>query len=137
MKVNKSVLARAGEQPTRVIVDVRDQRAYLLVGGRVAVDSPVSTARPGKHTPRGEFKITQKVRTGKISTIYDCPLPYWMRLNSSAIGLHVGELPGYAASAGCVRLPWEGAQVIFDNCKSGTRVQIVDDWRGMQVAKAY
>ena len=99
------------------------------VGGQLAVDTPISTARAGKHTPRGTFKITQRVRTGKTSTIYGCSLPYWMRLDQSAIGMHVGELPGYPASAGCIRLPHDVAPLIFNATKSGTTVRVVDSWQ--------
>ncbi len=125
-EINENVLARASSGNSSVLVDISAQRAYFIVDGQVAIDTPVSTARPGKHTPRGEFKITQKVRTGKTSTIYGCDLPCWMRLNQTAIGLHVGDLPGYPASAGCVRLPWNVAPVLFEHASSGTTVKIVD-----------
>ncbi|MFV1994354.1 MAG: L,D-transpeptidase [Verrucomicrobiales bacterium] len=121
------VAAKDGAR-TEVIVDVGAQRAYVVVGGQVAIDTPISTARNGKHTPRGEFTMTQRVRTGKTSTIYGCPLPYWMRLDDSAIGMHVGDLPGYPASAGCVRLPHNVAPLIFDATSSGTTVRVVDSW---------
>ena len=135
VKVNQKVL-KHGSGQREVIVDIKKQRAYLLVGGAVAVNAPVSTARSDKHTPRGSFRITQRVRSGKTSTIYGCDLPFWMRLGYSAIGLHVGELPGYPASAGCVRLSQEGARLIFDNTSSGVPVRIVDDWKaaGLMVA---
>ena len=80
-------------------------------------------------TTRGTFKITQRVESGKTSTIYGCSLPYWMRLDQSAIGMHVGELPGYPASAGCVRLPAQIAPLIFGATQSGTTVKVVDSWQ--------
>ncbi len=125
--VKNDVLSN-GEGKREVIVDINKQRAYLLVGGVMAVNAPVSTARSDKHTPRGSFCITQRVRSGKTSTIYGCDLPFWMRLGHSAIGLHVGELPGYPASAGCVRLSEEGARLLFENTTSGVAVRIVDHW---------
>jgi len=135
VKVNHKVL-KGGSGAREVIVDIKKQRAYLLVGGAVAVNAPVSTARSDKHTPRGSFRITQRVRSGKTSTIYGCDLPFWMRLGYSAIGLHVGELPGYPASAGCVRLSEEGARLLFENTTSGVSVRIVDEWnaRGRMIA---
>ena len=129
-RIDHRLLAAASQSgcERQMIVDIQHQRAYLIVDGRVAVDTPISTARQGKYTPRGEFKITQKVRAGKTSTIYGCDLPYWMRLDESAIGMHVGDLPGYPASAGCVRLPYDVAPMIFDNAGSGTVVKVVDSW---------
>ena len=129
VKVDKEALSTASASSTHVIVDVSKQRAYLIANGVVVVDTPVSTARDGKYTPRGDFKITQRVETGKTSTIYGCELPYWMRLDQSPIGLHIGDLPGYPASAGCVRLPAEIAPVLFELTKSGTTVSIVDSWQ--------
>ena len=129
-RINPAVLAESNGGNTRVVIDVADQRGYLLVNGKIAVDTPVSTARPGKWTPRGSFNISQKVRTGKISTIYGVEMPYWMRLSGTAYGVHAGHLPGYPASAGCVRLPSRAAQVIYDNTSYGTRVNIYSSWGG-------
>ncbi|MCB1229373.1 MAG: L,D-transpeptidase [Verrucomicrobiae bacterium] len=129
-KVNDSVLAKSNSANTRIVIDIARQKAFLLVGDSVAIESPVSTARPGKHTPRGSFRISERVRSGKISTIYGVGMPYWMRLSGSAYGVHAGYLPGYPASAGCIRLPSESARMIYDNTKYGTRVSIYDSWSG-------
>ncbi|MCB1207279.1 MAG: L,D-transpeptidase family protein [Verrucomicrobiae bacterium] len=114
----------------RIVVDISKQRAYLLIDGQIAIDTAVSTARSGKYTPRGEFKITERVKTGKTSTIYGCSLPFWQRLDDSPVGMHVGDLPGYPASAGCIRLPYSVAPVIFENTASGVTVEVVDSWSG-------
>lgn len=129
-RVNPMVLSESNRGNTRVVIDIADQRGYLLVNGKIAVDTPVSTARPGKWTPRGSFNVTQRVRSGKVSTIYGVEMPYWMRLSGSVYGLHAGHLPGYPASAGCIRLPAESARVIYDNTTYGTRVNVYSSWGG-------
>ncbi len=129
-KIDRDILARASTSSTRVVVDISKQRAYLLVGSEVAVDTPVSTARPGKYTPRGTFHISQRVPSGKVSTIYGVEMPYWMRLDNSVFGLHAGYLPGYPASAGCIRLPSNVAPTIFEATQSGTSVSIYSSWNG-------
>lgn len=127
--VNHQLLeARGATGEKKVVVDVANQRAYLLVDNMVAIDTAVSTARTGKETPRGTFKITQRVAEGKTSTIYGCDLPYWQRLDGSAIGMHTGDLPGYPASAGCIRLPESIAPIMFANTASGVTVEVVDHW---------
>ena len=127
--VNHPLLEARGETgEKKVIVDVANQRGYLLIDNMVAIDTAVSTARAGKETPRGTFKITQRVAEGKTSTIYGCDLPYWQRLDSSAIGMHVGDLPGYAASAGCIRLPHSVAPILFAHTASGVTVEVLDNW---------
>ena len=124
------VLSQSPKGKTRVVVDVAAQKAFLLVDGKIGAVSPVSTARPGKYTPRGSFTISEKVRSGKISTIYDVAMPYWMRLGGTPFGLHAGYLPGYPASAGCIRMPAKMAQVFYDNLRPGTRVSILSRWNG-------
>ncbi len=128
--VHESKLANSNRSNTNVVIDISKQRAYLLVDGEIAVSTPVSTARPGKYTPRGTFYMTERVRSGKVSNIYHVGMPYWMRLGSSAFGVHAGYLPGYPASAGCVRLPYDMARVIYDNTRSGTKVSIYSSWSG-------
>ncbi|NLT69857.1 MAG: L,D-transpeptidase [Verrucomicrobiaceae bacterium] len=129
-RVNPMILSRSNRENTRLIIDVADQKGYLLVDGRIAIETPVSTARPGKWTPRGSFNMTQRVRTGKISTIYGVEMPYWMRLSGSVYGVHAGYLPGYPASAGCIRLPSNAAELIFDNTTYGTKVNVYSSWEG-------
>lgn len=127
-KVNQLILAQSDRGNTRVVIDIAKQRAYLLVNERIAMESPISSARPGKYTPRGTFSISERVRSGKISTIYGVGMPYWMRLSGSVIGVHAGYLPGYPASAGCVRLPSDAAQLIYDHTRYGTKVTITSSW---------
>jgi len=126
-RIDLTRLANSTHKNTRIVVDVAAQRAFISMDGLVIGDMPVSTARSGKYTPRGIFSITQK-KVDKVSTIYHVDLPYWMRLDQSAIGLHVGELPGRPASAGCIRLPKKVAQALFSNVQSGTPVEVVDNW---------
>jgi lipoprotein-anchoring transpeptidase ErfK/SrfK len=110
----------------RVVVDVKAQRAYLFVDEKLAFETPVSTGAKGRKTPRGTFSITEKMRKGKRSTLYKCAMPFWNRLDESAIGMHTGQLPGYPASHGCSRLPGESARFIFENAPKGTTVEVVD-----------
>lgn len=110
----------------KVVVDIEAQRAFVFIDQKLAFETPISSASKGRHTPRGTFKITEKIRSGKRSTLYKSLMPYWMRLDQSAIGMHTGQLPGYAASHGCVRMPDESARFIFDLVPKGTTVQVVD-----------
>lgn len=126
--INKELLAVETEADRRIIVDVKRQRAFLIVDDLIAIDTAVSTARRGKYTPRGEFPITEKIRSGKVSTIYHVYMPNWMRLGHSTVGMHTGDLPGYPASAGCIRLPQSVAPILFEHVERGVRVSVVDSW---------
>lgn len=127
--INHQLLAGASPTaPRKIVVDIGRQRAFLVIHGLVAIDTAVSSARRGKRTPRGTFKITEKVKSGKVSTIYHVYMPYWMRLGQTTEGLHVGDLPGYPASAGCIRLPQTVAPILFEHTGIGTPVEVVDSW---------
>ncbi|RFC46722.1 MAG: Lipoprotein-anchoring transpeptidase ErfK/SrfK [Verrucomicrobia bacterium] len=128
--IHHGVLASSSGASSQVVIDLSSQRGYLLINGKVAIDTPVSTAASGMVTPTGTFTITEKVRTGKMSTIYHCVMPNWMRLGGTAYGMHTGFLPGYPASHGCVRLPGYVAPYIFDHTRHGTRVAIRSAWSG-------
>jgi lipoprotein-anchoring transpeptidase ErfK/SrfK len=129
-RVNPMVMKNSTRKNTRLVIDIRRQKAFLLVDGKVGLVSPVSTARAGKYTPRGTFRMSERVRSGKISTIYNVSMPYWMRLSGTVFGVHAGYLPGYPASAGCIRLPANMAQKIYENTTYGTRVSIYNSWNG-------
>lgn len=129
VNVSHQVLARSnGPANSQMHIDIGEQRAYLIVDGQVGLEMPVSTARAGHYTPRGTFTVTERVRHGKISTLYHVEMPYWQRLNSTVFGIHAGYLPGTPASAGCVRLPLEGAEIAFDHMSRGMKVTIHDSW---------
>lgn len=122
-KIDQAVLDGATAENTRVVVSISKQRVYLMVGDDVAVDSPISSGRKGKSTPTGNFRVSEKDRN-HISTIYHCPMKYFLRLSGMSFGLHVGQLPGYPASHGCVRLPEQVAKLLFEKATIGTSVTI-------------
>jgi hypothetical protein len=112
---------------TRVIINLSEQRAYLIESGRVSLISPIASGKPGWSTPTGNFSIISKDidhRSGSFGSVIDssgriatanatpgtyvppgfhyrpAPMPYYMEF-SPAIGMHAGYLPGYPASHGC------------------------------------
>jgi L,D-transpeptidase catalytic domain len=118
---------RSPTGPVIVIVSLPDQRVYVYRDGvRIAV-STCSTGKLGHRTPTGVFKILQKDKNHHSSTYNNAPMPYMNRLTWSGIALHAGQLPGYPASHGCVRLPKEFAELLFGVTKLGMTVVIADD----------
>jgi len=51
-------------------------------------------------------------------------MPNMQRITWNGIALHGGPLPGYAASHGCVRMPFGFAERLFDKTRIGMRVII-------------
>ncbi|MCB1225515.1 MAG: L,D-transpeptidase family protein [Verrucomicrobiales bacterium] len=112
------------EEERRLVVDLSQQRARLMVNGVEALDTGVSSGRKGYDTPPGTYVITNKYRNW-TSTIYKVAMPRFMRLNCSEIGLHAGNVPGYPASHGCVRLPSRMADTLYERMRLGDVVEIV------------
>ena len=114
---------RPEDQRMWINVSIGSQRAVLYKDGRVALVMPVSTGMPGFPTPTGRFVVTDKDRMHR-STLYPAYMPYFLRMSCRDFGLHAGELPGYPASHGCIRLPWDSAQRLFREVDIGTLVTI-------------
>lgn len=110
--------------PVAVIVSLPEQRVHVYRNGiRIAV-STCSTGKPGHDTPFGVFVVLQKDKNHKSSTYNDAPMPNMNRLTWSGIALHAGNLPGYPASHGCVRLPFAFSEKLFGITHLGTPVII-------------
>lgn len=107
-----------------VTVDLTNQRAWVTQSGRVVNSTAVSTGREGYRTPAGRYVITDKHKS-HTSTLYHVAMPWFMRLNCSAIGLHSGYVTGRPASHGCIRLPYEKAKEFFHQVAVGDEVEIV------------
>ena len=119
--------AIAPEGPTLLIVNVETQLATLYRNGVPIGASTVSTGRPDYSTPTGIFTILQK-HVEHYSSKYDnAPMPYMQRLTWYGIALHAGQLPGYPASHGCIRLPLGFAKLLYGATRLGMTVVITDE----------
>jgi hypothetical protein len=112
------------EPDTLVTVDLSSQRAWVTKQGRIINHTMVSTGREGYGTPAGRYVITDK-HTSHVSTLYHVAMPWFMRLNCGAIGLHSGYVTGHPASHGCIRLPYDKAKQFFSQVRVGDEVEIV------------
>jgi L,D-transpeptidase catalytic domain len=120
------------EGPMLMLVSISQQKAYLYRNGvRVAV-STVSTGKKGHDTPTGVFTILQKKKDHR-SNLYKgadnkgAAMPFMQRLTWDGIALHSGNLPGYPASHGCVRMPDGFAQRLFGETELGMTVVVSND----------
>ncbi|MFM7375485.1 MAG: L,D-transpeptidase family protein [Chthoniobacterales bacterium] len=107
----------------RIEVDLGAQTAQLFVDNVAEEAVPISSGRKGYPTPKGEFVVTNKHQQWR-STLYGSSMPYYLRLSCRAFGLHAGQLPGYPASHGCIRLHKKDAQNLFNRVPVGTVVVI-------------
>jgi len=114
--------SRAAGEPILAIVSLRSQRITVYDANGWILRSPVSSGQRGRETPAGVFSVIQK-EADHYSNIYDDAfMPHMQRITWSGIALHGGQLPGYPASHGCVRLPFDFAERLFDLTRPGLRV---------------
>ncbi|WP_457796975.1 L,D-transpeptidase [Methylocystis sp. S23] len=123
---------RAETGPVSVVVSIPEQRVHVYRNGiRIAV-ATCSTGKPGHETPTGVFVVLQKDKNHHSSIYDDAPMPNMNRLTWSGVALHAGNLPGYPASHGCVRLPMKFSELLFTVTHIGTPVIIAgahtDPW---------
>jgi hypothetical protein len=90
-------------------------------------EAPVSTGVPSHPTPLGVFSIIGKSKWHRSNIYSGAPMPFMQRLTWSGIALHAGPLPGYPASHGCIRLPYDFAQRLFGITQVGARVLVIRD----------
>lgn len=137
-----------------IVIDLSEQKAKFFKGGKLVGISAISSGREGYGTPTGQYKITQK-NPNHVSNLYGdyvnaqgdvmvrnvskgkdpmppgarfagSPMPYFMRLGRTAVGLHQGFLPGVPDSHGCIRMPEKMVKAFFNHAPPGTPVTIVD-----------
>lgn len=118
---------RSPSGPILIIVSLPDQLVHVYRNGIRVAASTCSTGKPGHRTPTGVFKILQKDKHHRSSTYSNAPMPNMNRLTWSGIALHAGNLPGYPASHGCVRLPMGFSERLFGITRLGMTVVIADE----------
>jgi L,D-transpeptidase-like protein len=118
----ESVESRTAGEPTMAIVSLQDQRITIYDANGWTLRAPVSSGQRGRETPAGIFTVIQKEAEHYSNLYDDAFMPHMQRITWSGIALHGGPLPGYPASHGCVRMPFDFAARLFDDTKVGLRV---------------
>ena len=113
----------AGE-PIMAIVSIKTQKVTFYDADGWILRAPVSTGITGRETPAGVFAVLEKDKDHHSSLYDDAWMPNMQRITWNGIALHGGPLPGYAASHGCVRMPYGFAEKLFDKTWIGMRVII-------------
>jgi lipoprotein-anchoring transpeptidase ErfK/SrfK len=154
LKINQSVLKQLTSDNVHILVSIPKQRAYLMLGEQIAADGPISSGKRGHSSPTGHMRVLEKdpnhhsslygdfvdqsgrvVRAGVSARIDSAPsgthfagaaMKWFLRLTEDGVGMHIGILPGYPASHGCIRESSEGAKLFYDHVKVGTPVDVGD-----------
>lgn len=154
INVSPRLIDKVNQDNSHVRVSLSKQRAYLMLGDEIVIDTPISSGKRSRPTPKGDFYVLEKdkdhrssiygdfvdssgrvVRKGISSKIdsapsgthyVGAPMTWFMRLTGDGVGMHVGFLPGYAASHGCIRMPSSAAEMFYLRVKAGTPVLVGD-----------
>jgi hypothetical protein len=115
--------AQAGK---RIVVDLSEQEAYAYQDGRLLFHGWVSTGKPGHRTPTGHFRVLEK-ELRHVSSRYPEPnggarMDYMLRLTNYGVAMHLGYVPNYPASHGCIRMENGFAQRMYNWADVGTPV---------------
>jgi ribosomal protein L14 len=116
----------AGE-PIMAIVSIKTQQVTFYDADGWILRAPVSTGTTGRETPAGIFAVLEKEKEHRSTLYDDAEMPNMQRITWNGIALHGGPLPGYAASHGCIRMPFGFAEKLFDKTWIGMRVIISPD----------
>ena len=113
---------RAAGEPIMAIVSIKSQQVTFYDAEGWILRAPVSTGTTGRETPAGVFAILEKDKDHHSSLYDDASMPNMQRITWNGLALHGGPLPGHAASHGCVRMPYDFAEKLFDKTRIGMRV---------------
>jgi lipoprotein-anchoring transpeptidase ErfK/SrfK len=113
--------------PLLVVVNIKEQTAYVYRNGLRIGRSSVSTGKEGHETPTGVFTILEKHAEHYSNKYNGAPMPFMQRLTWDGVALHAGKIPGYPASHGCVRLPYAFSELLFSATTTGVTVVIAAD----------
>jgi hypothetical protein len=137
--------------PPKIVVHLREQKAYFYKGKMLVGESAISTGKPGFSTPAGHYTVLEKDKNHVSSEFGDyvddwgnvvksnidvrknrrpsgthfdpARMPYCMHFNGG-YAMHEGYVPPYAASHGCIRLPHGMAEHFFKATTEGTPVTV-------------
>lgn len=120
-------LAAEGQKPNGPIViaiSIQNQSLKIYDADGLFSQSPISTGMRGHPTPMGVFSVIQKHKWHRSNIYSGAPMPYMQRITWSGVAMHAGELPGYPASHGCIRLPMSFAMKLWNWSRMGARVVV-------------
>jgi lipoprotein-anchoring transpeptidase ErfK/SrfK len=120
----ESTAPRQAGEPIMAIVSIKSQRVTFYDADGWIFRQPVSTGVTGRETPAGVFAVIEKDKDHHSTMYDDAWMPNMQRITWNGLALHGGPLPGYAASHGCVRMPYGFAEKLFNTTRIGMRVII-------------
>src|SRR5216683_2488891 len=107
----ESIEQRSAGEPIMAIVSLHSQRITVYDANGWILRAPVSSGQQGRETPAGIFSVIQKEAEHYSNLYDDAFMPDMQRITWSGIASH-----------GCVRMPFDFAERLFDATRLGLRV---------------
>src|SRR5471032_106941 len=121
---SETTAPRNAGEPIMAIVSIKSQKVTFYDAEGWILRAPVSTGTKERETPAGVFALVDKEIDHRSNMYDDAWMSHMQRITWNGIALHGGPLPGYAASHGCVRMPFGFAEKLFGKTRIGMRVII-------------
>ncbi len=113
-----------------IVVVLSKQFLGVYRKGKLKRSYPVSTGIPDYETPTGKFTVKpvtpgKNIKIKKIFSYTYRTWMYWPLPLGHELFIHAGDLPGYPASHGCIRLMRKSAYKVFRMTPLNTPVVIL------------
>jgi len=117
-----------------ILVNLSQQRATAYENGRAVFSGNISSGKASRPTPTGSFRVLEK-DINHVSSSWPKPrggakMHYMLRVTGYGIAMHLGRVPNYPASHGCIRMQNGFAQKMYRWASVGTPIRIVGHGRG-------
>src|SRR5262249_20107811 len=112
-QTSEATAPREAGEPIMAIVSIKTQQVTFYDADGWILRAPVSTGVSGRETPAGVFAVIEKDKDHHSTLYDDAWMPNMQRITWNGLALHGGPLPGYAASHGCIRMPYDFAERLF------------------------
>jgi len=123
------VLTLSASASKRIVVNLSQQRACAYEGSQTVFCGNISSGKPGHRTPTGHFRVLEK-DIDHVSSKYPEPnggakMHYMLRVTGSGIAMHLGYVPNYPASHGCIRMQNGFAQRMYSWAHVGVPISVI------------
>ena len=122
---NSAALAAIEKTGLHIVIQLSKQRGTFMQGNKTLRSFRVCSGKRSTPTPKGHFHVMEKHKDHR-SNLYNSAMPFFMRLTLDGVGLHQGPMRSVPSSHGCIRLHYEDARYLFNNCEVGTPVFVTD-----------
>ncbi len=112
-----------------IVVDLSTQTATAYENDVPVFSGQISTGTAKRPTPTGRFRVLEK-DIDHVSSSWPKPnggakMHYMLRLTNYGIAMHLGFVPNYPASHGCIRMQNGFAQKMYSWAHVGVPVRVV------------